>query len=88
MNFCVAILILKIEENKQHFWHVILYHFKKGKKNTTKTQIRFVQYMEKVAVIDRMYQKWLAKFCAGDFSLNDSPWLGRLVEVIAIKSRH
>ena len=30
VNFCVATLILKMEENTQHFWH-ILYYFKKGK---------------------------------------------------------
>ena len=31
LNFYVAILILKMEENKQHFWHTMLYYFKKGK---------------------------------------------------------
>ena len=31
MNFGVDILILKMEENMQHFWHILLYHFKKGK---------------------------------------------------------
>ena len=30
------ILILKMEENKVHFWHVMLYYFKKGK-NATET---------------------------------------------------
>ena len=30
MNFCVAILIVKVEENKQHLQHVMLYYFKKG----------------------------------------------------------
>ena len=33
MNFCVAIIILKMEEKEEHFWHMILYCFKKGKKN-------------------------------------------------------
>ena len=28
-----------------------------------------------------MCQKWLVKFCAGDFSLDDAPWSGRPVEV-------
>ena len=36
-NFCVAILILKVEENMQHFGHIMLYYFKKGK-NTTEMQ--------------------------------------------------
>ena len=30
---------------------------------------------------ERTCQKWFAKFRAGDFSLDDAPWLGRLVEV-------
>ena len=37
VNFCVAILILKMEEKKQHFQHIMLYYFKKGK-NATETQ--------------------------------------------------
>ena len=36
VNFCIAILILKMEENKWRFWHIMLYYFKKGK-NTTET---------------------------------------------------
>ena len=28
-----------------------------------------------------MCQKWFAKVCAGDFSLDDAPWSGRPVEV-------
>ena len=35
VNFCVAILILKMEENKQYLWHIMLY-FKKGKNATEK----------------------------------------------------
>ena len=30
---------------------------------------------------DRMSRKWLVKFRAGDFSLDDAPQLGRPVEV-------
>ena len=33
------------------------------------------------AVTDRMCQKWFAKFCAGDFSLDGTPSSGRPVEV-------
>ena len=31
VNFFAAILILKMEENEQHFQHVMLYYFKKDK---------------------------------------------------------
>ena len=37
MNFSVTILILKIEENIQHFWHIMLYYYNKGK-NATEMQ--------------------------------------------------
>ena len=30
VNICAAILILK-EDNKQHFQHIMLYYFEKGK---------------------------------------------------------
>ena len=46
VNFCAATLILKIED-MQHFLHIILYYFKKGK-NATEMKKRFVQCMEKV----------------------------------------
>ena len=47
VNFCVAIFILKMEEKKQHFQHIMLYYFKKGK-NATKMPKKFVQCIEKV----------------------------------------
>ena len=36
MNFCAAILILKVEEDI-HFWHIMFYYSKKGK-NASETQ--------------------------------------------------
>ena len=33
------------------------------------------------AVTDGTCQKWFVKFCAGDFSLDDAPVLGRPVEI-------
>ena len=38
-DFSVVILILKMGENKQDFWHIMLYYFKKGK-DTTEMQKR------------------------------------------------
>ena len=34
VNFCTVILILKMEENTQYFWHIMPYYFKKGKDGT------------------------------------------------------
>ena len=80
MNFCVAILTLKMKENKQYFWHIMLYYFKKGK-NTIETQKKICAVYGEGAVTDRMCQKWFVNFRAGDFSLDNAPWLGRPVEV-------
>ena len=79
MTFCEAILILKMEEKKQHFWHIMLY-FKKGK-NTTETQKNICAMYGEGAVTDQTCQKWFAKFHAGDFSLDNAPWSGRPNEV-------
>ena len=61
VNFCAAISILKMEENIQHLWRIILYYFKKGKNATEKQRKIYAVYGEG-AVTDQMYQKWLAKF--------------------------
>ena len=46
---------------KQHFWRIMPYYFKKGK-NVTETQNRVVQYMEKVLRLIKLYTE--------DFSLD------------------
>ena len=76
----VAILILKMEEKKQHFRHIMLYYFKKGK-NATETQKKICAVYGEGAVTDQTCQKWFAKFHAGDSSLDDAPRLGTPVEV-------
>ena len=80
VNFCLANLILKIEENKQHFWHIMLYYFKIGK-NAIEIQKRICAVYGESAVTDQMCEKWFAKYRAGDVLLDDAPWLGRPVEV-------
>ena len=80
VNFCVAILILNMEENQQYFWYIMLYYFKKGK-NATETQRKICVVYGEGSVMDWMCQKWFAKLCAGDFSLDDAPRSGRPVEV-------
>ena len=77
VNFCVAILILKMEEKKATF---MLYYFRKDN-NTTEKQKKICAVYREGAVTDRMCQKWFVKFLAGDFLLDDAPWSGRPVEV-------
>ena len=40
VDFCVAILILKMGENMQHFWHIMFYYLKKGKDATEMQKIK------------------------------------------------
>ena len=71
-----------MEENTQHFLAIMLYYFKKVK-NATDTHKKvcavYAVYGEG-AVTDWTGQKWLVKFCAGDFVLDDAPRSGRPVE--------
>ena len=70
-----------MEENEQHFWHIIIYYFKKGK-HPTETHKKICAVCGEAAVTDdQLCQKRFAKLCAGDFSLDDAPWSGRTVEI-------
>ena len=68
----------------QHFWRIMLYYFKKGK-NTIETPKKICAVYGEGAVTDLKCQKWFAKFWAGDFQLDDTPWSGRPVEVDSYK---
>ena len=81
MDFCITILILKREGNKEHFQHIMLYYFKKGKNATETHTKKMCAVHGEGAVTDRTCQKWFAKFHAGDLSPDGAPWLGRPVEV-------
>ena len=50
-----------MEENKQHFQHIMLYYFMRGK-NTTETQKMVCTVWREGTVSDWMCQKWFAKF--------------------------
>ena len=58
----------------------MLCYFSKGK-NTTDTQKKVCAVYGEGAVTDWMCQKWFAKLRAGDFLLDNAPWLRRQVEV-------
>ena len=69
-----------MKENTQRFQHIMLYYFQKGK-NAIETQKQIYAVYGEGVVTDWTCQKWFAKFCARDLSLDDAPWLGRPVEV-------
>ena len=51
----------------------MLYYFNKGKNATEMQKKKICAAYGEGAVTDRTCQKWFAKFCAGDFSLDDAP---------------
>ena len=51
-----------MEEDTQHFWHIKLYYFKKGKNTTETKKVKVSAVYGEGAVTDRMCQKWFAKF--------------------------
>ena len=74
------IFILKMEENKQHFQHIMLHYFNKCE-NATEMLRKICAVYGEDALTDRTCQRWLAKFCAGAFWQDDAPRSCRSVEV-------
>ena len=52
---------MKIEDT-QHFWHIMLYYFKKGKKTHWNAKKKTCAVYGEGAVTDQMCQKWFVKF--------------------------
>ena len=61
VNFCADILILKMKEATQHFRHIKLYYFKKGK-NAIEMQKKMCAVYGEGAVTDQTCPKWFVKF--------------------------
>ena len=61
MDFSADILLLKMEEDRQHFQHIMLYYFKKVK-NETKRQKKIYAVCGEGTVTDQTCQKWRVKF--------------------------
>ena len=80
MKVYVAIFLVKMEENTQHFQRSMLYCFKNGK-NKAETCKKVCAVCGEGAATDRMCQNWFGKFRAGDLSLDDAPGSVRPGEV-------
>ena len=55
-------LALTMEENMQHFWHIMLYYLKKGKNATETQKMMCAQCMEKAQWLIERVKKWFVKF--------------------------
>ena len=66
--FCV---ILKMENQSEHFRHILLFYFNKGKRAAeVHRKICAVYGIE--AVTERTCQNWFAKFLSGKYSVQDA----------------
>ena len=73
-----------MEENTQHVQHIMLYYFKKGK-NATETQKKKSAMYGERAGTEQTCQKWVVKFHAGEFSLDDdAPQSGRQLKTVNV----
>ena len=78
---------MKKEENMQHFLHIMLYYFKKGK-NTTETQKKICAVYGEGVVTDQTCYKWFAKFWLEISHWTMLPGQVDQLKLITIKSRH
>lgn len=63
-------------ENKVHFRHILLYHFRQGKKAVdARREICAVYGVE--AVNERTCHKWYSRFRSGNFNIEDAQRCGR-----------
>ncbi|GFV60362.1 histone-lysine N-methyltransferase SETMAR [Trichonephila clavipes] len=68
-----------MERDKQHFRHILLFYYRKGK-NAVQARKKLTDvYGEGVLTVGQC-QKWFAKFRSDNFDVEDTPHWGRPVE--------
>ena len=78
-NPCYSYTFFSVCKN-EHFRHILLFHFGKGKNAAQASKkLRYVYGEE--ALKDKQCRNWFDKFRFGDFSLKDEQRLGRPNEV-------
>ncbi|GFY23755.1 mariner Mos1 transposase [Trichonephila clavipes] len=68
-----------MERDKQHFRHILLFYYRKGKNAVQAGKKLTDVYGEGVLTV-RQCQNWCVKFRSGDFDVEDAPRSGRPVE--------
>ena len=69
-----------MEPTKEHFRHILLYYFRKGK-NAEQVAKKLCDLYVDNALKERQCRNWFITFRSGDFSLKDNPHLGRPSDV-------
>lgn len=73
-------LCLNMEENKEHFRHILLFYFRRGKKAAEAGREICTVYGTD-AINEKTCQKWFQRFRSGDFNLEDAPRSGRPITI-------
>ncbi|GFT83159.1 histone-lysine N-methyltransferase SETMAR [Trichonephila clavipes] len=68
-----------MENDKQHFQHILLFYYRKGK-NAVQARKKLTDVYGEGVLTVRQCQNWFAKFRSGNFDVEDAPRLGRPVE--------
>ncbi|GFU08683.1 histone-lysine N-methyltransferase SETMAR [Trichonephila clavipes] len=68
-----------MESDKQHFGHILLFYYRKGKNDVQARKKLTDVYGEGVLTVHQC-QNWFAKFRSGNFDVEDAPRSGRPVE--------
>ncbi|GFU41311.1 histone-lysine N-methyltransferase SETMAR [Trichonephila clavipes] len=68
-----------MESDKQHFRHILLFYYRKGKNAVQARKILTDVYGEGVLTV-RQCQNWFAKFRSSNLDVEDAPRSGRPVE--------
>ncbi|EFN76009.1 Histone-lysine N-methyltransferase SETMAR, partial [Harpegnathos saltator] len=69
-----------MECKNDHFRHILLFYFRKGKK-ATEAHKEICEVYGVGCITERTCQNWFKKFRSGDFSLKDDQRSGRPSEV-------
>nr|APL98298.1 putative DD34D transposase [Bactrocera tryoni] len=68
-----------MEDRKQHFRHILLFYYQKGK-NAVQARRKLCDVYGEDVLTERQCQNWFAKFRSGNFDLEDAPRPGRTLE--------
>ncbi|GFV37920.1 HTH_48 domain-containing protein [Trichonephila clavipes] len=68
-----------MESDKQHFRHILLFYYRKGK-NAVQARKKLTDVYGEGVLTVRRGQNWIAKFRSGIFDVEDAPRSGRPVE--------
>ncbi|XP_049821930.1 histone-lysine N-methyltransferase SETMAR-like [Aethina tumida] len=68
-----------MESDKQHFRHILLFYYRKGK-NAVQARKKLTDVYGEDVLTVRQCQNWFAKFRSGKFDIEDAPRSGRPVE--------